>query len=76
MSLREKCENLLDALMEAIEVARELLSVGDEDVKVFAIDAIQNFSEKAMLLMAYLAKESRTSGRSYENPLPRRVRKT
>jgi len=68
--MREKCERLLDALMEAIEAAKEMLPSEDENVRVFAIDAIQQLSEKAMMLMTYLEKQSRSD----RNPLARRVR--
>ena len=69
--MREKCERLLDALMEAIDAAKEMLPSEDENVRVFAIDAIQQLSEKAMMLMSYLERQSRSNDR---NPLARRVR--
>ena len=73
MSVRENAERLLETLMKAIEAAKPMLNSKDEDVKVFAIDAIQDLSEKAMLLIGYLMKRPIEEGE--RNPLARRVRR-
>jgi len=72
LSVRENVERLLEAVMKAIEAAEPMLNSEDENVKGFAIDAIQDLSEKAMLLMGYLMKKPE---KGEKNPLARRVRK-
>ena len=67
---------LLKHLRETIKTAKEMMESGDEDVKVFAVDAFITLSKWIIALIEMLKEETKLETIEMEdrNPLARRAR--